>query len=136
MEEEGLEGRVRHQLSPPKPAMASMQAWKRGLEDGLLAKWTAGRLGAREPLVKEQVLSAMVYELPVQGKLLEWQVGKQPAGGDGWLAEPTWFCCIKQSIRLGKCVCVCFVGVDCRQSVTDPGAAGIVGGLEAWRSST
>ena len=57
--------------------------------------------------MKEQVLSAVVYELPEQGKLLEWQVGKQPGGGTGWLAEPTWFCYSKQRIQL--CVCV-FVG--------------------------
>ena len=54
-------------------------------------KWTAGRLGAQEPLVKEQVLFTAHTAVPVQGKLVEWQVGKQPAGGDEWLAEPTWF---------------------------------------------
>ena len=97
---------MRHQLSPPKPGMAYMQAGKRGLEDGLLAKWTAGRLGAWEPLVNQHVLSAVVSELPVQGKLVEWLVGKQPAGGPGWLAEPTWFCYSKQSIQLCVCVCV------------------------------
>ena len=46
-----------------------------------------------------------MYELPVQGNLLVWQVGEQPTRGTGKLAEPTWFCCSKQSSL--PCVCVC-----------------------------
>ena len=127
---------MKYQLSPPDSGVTCRQAGNKGLEGAFLAKKTAGRLGAQGMLAESAGPSAMVYELPVKDKLLEWQVGKQLAGGTGWLAEPTWFCCIKQSSLPCVCVCVWWVGVDCRQSVPDPGAVGTVRGLEQWGSST
>ena len=91
-------------------------------------------------LLTQQLLPTLVVcELPVQCKLLEWQVGKQPAGVlGGWQSLPGSASASSVSSFLCVCVCVCvwWEGEDYRQSVTDPGAAGIVGGLEAWRSLT
>ena len=55
----------------------------------LLLKWTAGRLGHGRCWLNQQVLLAVVYELPMQGKLLEWKVGEPPAVSTRWLAEPS-----------------------------------------------
>ena len=55
-------------------------------------------------LLTQQVISSVVYELPVQRKLLEWQVGKQPVGSAGWLQS---LAGSVASSRVSSCVCVC-----------------------------
>ena len=101
--------------------------------------WVVSEMGSRQAgnggrLLTQQVLpTSVVSELPVQGKLVEWQVRKKPAGVlGGWQSLPG----SATASSVSSFVCVCWEGEDYRQSVTGPGAAGIVGGLEAWRSLT
>ena len=65
-------------------------------------------------LLTQQVLSAVVCELPVQGKLVKWQVGKQPFRGAGVLGGcRAYLVLLHQAEYPAVCVfvCVCvFVG--------------------------
>ena len=66
-------------------------------------------------LLTQQVLpTAVVCELPVQRKLVEWQLGKQPAGVlGGWQSLPGSASASRVSsfVCVCGCVCVCvFVG--------------------------